>query len=212
MHLHGLQYSCRFQTVMQTEKTCCFLSPLSLSENQGVFARMIITGSTDRITSADATHRPESICLFSSRPSRGREETSACHGSNGDLEGGCPQTSKHFPPCTLQKYGQSTMQQMQCNANPEHRISAKMRRCLAGAQRLCGVSPPPVSFRHTKQTRFLLDECHLPLSEPCPVQCPSPPVTLSPCSSQENTAYCAAGEKAEVFRNRYSRSVRCAPP
>lgn len=33
------------------------------------------------------------------------------------------------------------------------------------------------------------------------------------CSrSQENRAYGAAGKKAEMFRNRYSRSERCAPP
>lgn len=30
---------------------------------------------------------------------------------------------------------------------------AKLRRCLAGAQRLCGDSPPPASFCLTKQTR-----------------------------------------------------------
>lgn len=97
LHLHGLHYSCRFQTVMQIEKTCCFLSPFfSLSKNHGVRARMRFTGSTDGITSADMTHRPKSICLFSNRPSHGREETSAYHGSNGYVEGGCPQTSCMF--------------------------------------------------------------------------------------------------------------------
>lgn len=95
LHLHGLQYSCRFQTVMQIEKTC-FLSPfLSLSENHGVFAPMIFTSSTDRITSADATRRPKSIYLLSNRPSRGREETSAYHGSNGHLEGGVSSNKLH---------------------------------------------------------------------------------------------------------------------
>lgn len=43
---------------------------------------------------------------------------------------------------------------------------------------------------------------------------PATPVQPAPlCSrSQENTACGAAGKKAEMFRNRYSRSVRCAPP
>lgn len=68
----------------------------SLSKNHGVRARMRFTGSTDGITSADMTHRPKSICLFSNRPSHGREETSAYHGSNGYVEGGCPQTSCMF--------------------------------------------------------------------------------------------------------------------
>ncbi len=62
------------------------------------------------------------------------------------------------------------MQQMQCKANPEPRIGAKLRWCLAGAQRLCGDSPPPASFRHTKQTRLLLDVCHLRLSEHWPTK------------------------------------------
>lgn len=89
LHLHGLRYSCRSQTVMQIEKTCCFLSPFfSLSKNHGVRVWMIFTGSTDGITSADTTQRPKSICLFSNRPSHGREETSAYHGSNGYVEGG----------------------------------------------------------------------------------------------------------------------------
>lgn len=44
------------------------------------------------------------------------------------------------------------MQMMQNNANPGHRICAKMRRCLAGAQRLCSDRPPPASFPHTTQT------------------------------------------------------------
>ena len=89
---------------------------------------MIFTGSTDRITSADATQRPESIRLFSSRPSRGREETSAYHGSNGYLEeeeeeeGGVLKQAAFSTMHCARNWAGSAMQQMQCNANPEHRI------------------------------------------------------------------------------------------
>lgn len=39
---------------------------------------------------------------------------------------------------------------------------AKLRRCLAEAQRLCGggASPPPASYRHRKQTRRRANVCH----------------------------------------------------
>lgn len=61
---------------------------------------------TDRITSTDATHRPQSIRFFSSWQSRARKETSAYHGSGGYLETGrCPQMCSIFPPCTLLKDG-----------------------------------------------------------------------------------------------------------
>lgn len=91
----------------------------------------IFTRSKDRITSADATDGPRSICPFSNGPSRGREETSACHGSSGHLEGGVL-TQAALPPCTyLQKSKKHTRgnnaddgQCSKCNATQIRSIEA----------------------------------------------------------------------------------------
>lgn len=52
------------------------------------------------------------------------------------------------------------MQQMRRDAPLQE--GAKLRRCLAEAQRLCGGGAPPplASYRHTKQTRRRANVCH----------------------------------------------------
>lgn len=74
------------------------------------------------------THRPKSICLFSNRPSRGREETSAYHGSNGYLERGGVLKQAAFSTMHFAKTRPTNdaANAMQCKP-PEQRISAKMR-------------------------------------------------------------------------------------
>lgn len=92
LYLHGLQYSCRSQTVMQTEKTCCFLSPFSLSKNHGVFARLM--HRLHRQNNIRRCDPPSQINLPLLQPAEPRSRGDLCLSWQQWISGvGCPQTS-----------------------------------------------------------------------------------------------------------------------
>lgn len=103
LHLHGLRYSCRCQTVMQIERTC-FLSPLSLSDNRDVFW---MSGSCrlHRQNNIRRCDPPSRINLPLLQPAEPRSRAVLCLSWQQLISGGgCPQSSCIFhPPCTLQK-------------------------------------------------------------------------------------------------------------
>lgn len=152
-------------------------------------------------------------------------------GGGGGGGGGCPQTSCIFHHALCKKLGRisDAADAMQCKS----RASNKVLKCgdvwPEPSVSVATLHPLPhfaIQNKHGSCWMCVISVCHdtdrwnLSLS-PRRRQCnPLPPPQVQPLAERKrkkHTAYGAAegGKKkkeAEMFRNRYSRSVRCAPP